>query len=137
MEFTGGCHCGAVRYRCDAEPLRAGHCQCADCRRLSGTGHISSLAVPADRVYWTGEPRAYTHQTDSGNPLTRTFCPTCGAPLYSASIREPSLINLRASSLDDPTVFQPTSVAWAGSAADWDVMAPELTRYPGNRPPLR
>jgi len=25
-EFTGGCRCGQVRYRCSAEPVFTGHC---------------------------------------------------------------------------------------------------------------
>jgi hypothetical protein len=132
--FSGGCHCGAVRYTCDAEPLWAGHCQCSDCRRLSGTGHLSSMAVPAASVQLTGAPSGYRHRADSGNELTRSFCGRCGAPIYSTNSGVPGLAFLRASSLDDPGLFKPQAVAWTRSAPAWDHMDPALPRYPGNRP---
>jgi hypothetical protein len=132
--FSGGCHCGAVRYTCSAEPLWAGHCQCSDCRRLSGTGHVSSLAVPLEALRLTGTPRGYTHRADSGNTLTRFFCATCGAPLYSVNSGYPAMAYLRASSLDDPALFKPQTVAWSSSAPAWDYMDPALPHYPKNRP---
>jgi hypothetical protein len=135
--FSGGCHCGAIRYACSAEPLAAGHCQCSDCRRLSASGHTSSLAVPLAALHVTGRPTGYTHGTESGNTLTRSFCATCGAPLFSVSSASPDVVNLRASSLDDPTVFKPQGVGWVGSAPAWDFMDPALPRYPGNRPAPR
>lgn len=44
--FSGGCLCGAVRYTCTRAPVAGAHCHCLDCRRTSGTGHGSHLAVP-------------------------------------------------------------------------------------------
>jgi hypothetical protein len=37
MQLTGGCVCGAVRYRIDAMPFDAGYCHCTLCRRSSGS----------------------------------------------------------------------------------------------------
>ena len=37
--YTGGCACGAVRYRIFDEPMFQPDCQCRDCQRMSGTGH--------------------------------------------------------------------------------------------------
>jgi len=133
--LAGGCHCGAVRYVARGEPLAAGHCQCSDCRRLSGTGHTSSVTVRLADLRVTGTPQGYTHATDSGNTLTRYFCGHCGAPLYSVNGTLPDRVNLRASSLDDPSRFHPQSVAWSDSAPAWDVMHPTLPRYPRGRPP--
>ena len=31
--YRGGCLCGALRYEATAEPLYAGLCYCADCRK--------------------------------------------------------------------------------------------------------
>jgi len=63
--FTGGCLCGAVRYRCDGEPMMAGHCHCEDCRRTSGTGHASLMAVPEASLALTGEVRVYQRAADT------------------------------------------------------------------------
>ena len=120
MSFSGGCLCGAVRYTCDGEPAMAGHCHCEDCRRSSGSGHSSHLAVPAGTVKMTGEVRGYDRPAESGNMVTRAFCPVCGAPLFSRNAAMPDLIFLRASSLDDLEVFQPQMHVFTARAASWD-----------------
>ena len=120
MAFSGGCLCGAVRYLCSGEPAMAGHCHCVDCRRSSGSGHSSHLAVPAGSLQVTGELRAYASPADSGNIVERAFCPTCGAPVYSKNVGMPDLVFLRASSLDDPEVFAPQMVVYASRAPSWD-----------------
>ena len=118
--FTGGCLCGAVRYSCSAEPAMMGHCHCEDCRRSSGSGHSSHLLVPEASVALTGEPKGYKHAADSGNVVTRNFCPACGAALFSRNAAMPGMIFLRASSLDDLEVFKPQMHVYASRAASWD-----------------
>jgi hypothetical protein len=127
--ITGGCHCGAVRYTCTAEPLGAGHCQCSDCRKLSGTGHNSGLRVPFAAFSVQGAPKGYVTHADSGNELTRYFCGNCGSPVYSRSTGTPDIVVIRAGSLDDPSRFQPQTVIWTSSAVSWDVMDPALKRF--------
>lgn len=127
--FSGGCLCGAVRYTCDAEPMMAGHCHCEDCRRSSGSGHSSHLAVPEASVNLTGEVKSYVRPSDSGNPVMRAFCPTCGAPVFSTNPAMPGLLFLRASSLDDLEVFKPQMHVYAASAASWDAPRPGLPAF--------
>jgi hypothetical protein len=118
--FSGGCLCGAIRYTCDGDPMMAGHCHCEDCRRTSGSGHSSHLMVPAGSVAMTGEVKGYVRPSDSGNAVTRAFCPTCGAPVFSTNAAIPGMLFLRASSLDDLEVFQPQMHVYAMRAASWD-----------------
>ena len=99
--FTGGCLCSAVRYSCTDEPAMAGHCHCEDCRRSSGSGHSSHLLVTEASVTLTGRTQSYARPADSGNLVSRHFCPTCGAALFSRNAAMPGMIFLRASSLDD------------------------------------
>lgn len=127
--FEGGCLCGAVRYVSDGEPMMAGHCHCTDCRRSSGTGHASHLVVPAASVRVSGKVTTYAAPADSGAIVTRAFCPTCGAPVYSTNNGNPDAIFLRASSLDDLEVFQPQMVVYAARAASWDMTDPALPRF--------
>lgn len=118
--FTGGCLCGAVRYSCSSEPMMAGHCHCEDCRRSSGTGHCSHLIVPEAGVQMTGDTRGYERPSDTGHIITRCFCPTCGAAVFSRNSSMPETIALRASSLDDLEVFKPQMHVYAARAASWD-----------------
>lgn len=127
--ITGGCLCGAVRYECAAEPVAAGHCHCEDCRRSSGTGHCSHLAVPASAFTLSGEVTLYEKPADSGNMVSRGFCPTCGAAVYSLNSGNTDLVLPRASSLDDPEVFKPQLIVYAAKAATWDRMDPNLPAF--------
>lgn len=130
--FTGGCLCGAVRYTCNSEPMMAGHCHCEDCRRSSGTGHSSHLVVPEASVVITGEVKGYARAADSGNIITRYFCPTCGAALYSSNPAMPGMpgmLFLRASSLDDLEVFKPQMHVYTARAASWDHRRDDLPGF--------
>ena len=78
MDWTGGCLCGAVRYRATAEPLRAMICHCATCRRVSGSAFLSFVHFPKDSFTWvSGEPARYRSSTFA----ERGFCSDCGSTL--------------------------------------------------------
>jgi hypothetical protein len=96
---------------------------------------MSSLEVPAAALRVTGEPSRYDTRSESGNTVTRRFCGTCGSPIYSTNSGVPGLAFVRASSLDDPSLFRPEYVIWAASAASWDFIDPALRRFPKGRPP--
>lgn len=127
--FQGRCLCGAIHYECSAEPVVAGHCQCVDCRRTSGSGHSSHMAVPRTALTISGEAAIYEKAADSGNKVSRAFCPRCGSPLYSLNAATPDLVFLRASSLDDLGVFQPQMVVYASRAAAWDRLDQTLQHF--------
>lgn len=128
-KFEGGCLCGAVRYESKADAVGGGHCHCVDCRRSSGTGHCSHMVVPKDAVTITGEVKVYDRPTDSGASVGRVFCPRCGAPVYSLNSSMPEMIFIRASSLDDPEVFEPKMVVFTSRAPSWDHIDPDLPAF--------
>ena len=60
MEWTGGCLCGAVRFRATAEPTRAVSCHCGICRRHSGAAFLTFVHFPVKAFTWLeGEPTRY------------------------------------------------------------------------------
>jgi hypothetical protein len=128
-QFEGGCLCGSVRYKSDAAPAVSGHCHCVDCRKSSGTGHCSHMAVPRAAVTVSGRLATYDRPADSGNVVSRAFCPTCGSAIYSLNAAMPNMIFLRASSLDDVEVFKPQMVVYAKRAPSWDHMDPKLPAF--------
>jgi hypothetical protein len=128
--LTGGCLCGAVRYECEVQPVLAGHCQCRDCRKDTGTGHSSHLGVPAAALRIEGQLRTYEKSADSGRTAARSFCPTCGSPIMFQTSGLPDVIFLTAGSLDDPAAFGPSMVVFTESAQPWDMLDPELRRFP-------
>jgi hypothetical protein len=118
--ITGRCLCGAIQYSSTGEPMMMGHCHCEDCRRSSGSGHSSHLAVPESGVSMTGVPKGYARPADSGHMVTRYFCSACGSALYSTNDAMPGMMFIRASSLDDLEVFKPQMHVYASRAASWD-----------------
>jgi len=90
--YSGGCHCGAVRFRIRGKLLAMVDCQCRDCQRRSGTGHSSYLtfAARASEVQTIRPCAASTacHPAGeaAGQPRDVTYRATAAiAPLRSAS----------------------------------------------------
>lgn len=134
MRFQGGCLCGAVRYE-GSEQKGGGHCHCIDCRKSSGTGHGSHMVVPEAAFQVTGEVRFFDAPADSGNMVSRGFCPTCGSPIYSTNSGMAGMVFVRASSLDDLEVFAPQMVVYTKRAASWDGVDPALPSFEAMPPP--
>ncbi len=128
MTIAGGCLCGTVRYTC-AEETGGGHCHCNDCRKTSGTGHGSHMIVPEAGFEMTGEIRFFDKPADSGNMVSRGFCPACGSAIYSTNSSMPGMIFVRASSLDDPDNFKPQMRVYTDRAATWDHMDATLPGF--------
>jgi hypothetical protein len=129
MHIRGGCLCGEVHYEGEAEPSFMGYCHCVDCRRSSGGGHCAHIAAPAAGIAVTGNVATYDRPADSGNIVTRVFCPTCGAALYSTNAAMPGVMFLRASSLDDMEIFKPQMVVYASRRASWDKLDESLPHF--------
>lgn len=129
-ELKGGCLCGSVRYEARCDPMMTGHCYCEDCRRSSGTGHCTHVVVPEPAFSITGEVSAHARAANSGNMVTRNFCPTCGSPVYSTNAAMPGLAFIRASSLDDPNIVTPQMAVFVSRAPAWDAVDPSLPAFP-------
>ena len=132
--LTGSCMCGAVRYECSAEPVMTANCHCRDCQRATGSAYASVFLVPRNAVKITGEVKYYDVKGDSGNILSRGFCPTCGSRLFGKPAVVPDLMGIMAGSLDDPSSHKPAMDIYTASAQPWDSMNPELSKFPKGPP---
>ena len=129
MQVSGQCLCGAVRYRGEAEPQFQVKCYCTDCRKTSAAGHAAMMGFAADAIRITGDLKEFRSTADSGAPIARAFCPTCGAGIYSRNDGMPGLLFLRASTLDDPNLFAPQMIVWAARAPVWDPVNPGVPAF--------
>ena len=77
-ERTGGCLCGAVRYRL-ANATAFGACHCGMCRKFSGGVFLAVDAAPGD-VSW--ESSESLRVFPSSEWAERGFCATCGSSLF-------------------------------------------------------
>lgn len=128
--MKGGCLCGSVRYEVTAPPLFGGFCYCVDCRKTSSS-HSASIAVLEASMKVSGETRAYTKTGDSGSPVTRMFCPTCGVGIYSKGAR-PGVVMLKAGTLDDEFLdaFKPMASIYVSRCPSWDQPRDGLPQFP-------
>jgi hypothetical protein len=117
--INGGCLCGAVRYAITAKPAVVGNCYCVDCRKTSGTSHGTHAAYPDAGVDIAGELKFFDKPADSGNVVSRGFCPNCGSAVYSTNSSMPGMTFVRVSSLDDPDAISPNLTVYASRAPSW------------------
>jgi hypothetical protein len=129
---TGQCLCGAVHFTLSADPLATRICWCRDCQHLAANGTVN-LLVAADALTVTGPLAEHTKTADSGNAVTRQFCPTCGTHLFAKSSARPQFRVLRAGNLDAPSSIRPGMNIWADSAPEWACLDPALERV-GRQP---
>jgi hypothetical protein len=121
----GGCQCGSVRYRLEAEPRGLAVCHCQGCQRQSGSAFGLSLDVPADGFRLvSGELRTFVAECDSGRTKECAFCPRCGTRIYH---RGAWGMSIKAGTLDDTSGLFPGTHFWTQRKQPW-VVIPEGTR---------
>ena len=127
MEWTGGCLCGAVRYRTTADPVRAVSCHCGICRKVSGAAFITFVHFPKDAFTWTaGAPTRYRSSANG----QRGFCPQCGSTLSMHEDVLDDRVQVSLGSLDRPEAVKPDDHVWTESQLPWLVISDDLPRFP-------
>jgi hypothetical protein len=122
MHNTAHCHCGSVTVEVEGEPVRMAQCHCNACRRLSGTGHATWAFFPVEHVKISGEVARYQCPADSGATKARSFCPGCGAPLFTENSRTPERIGIAAAAFENSNWFQPQMIVYPWDMQVWDVV---------------
>ena len=76
--YTGGCQCGAVRFRLEGTPGEPSICHCRMCQKAFGAFYAPLVGVGKAKFGWTrGAPKMFR----SSNHVLRGFCGNCGTPL--------------------------------------------------------
>ncbi len=131
--LTGGCRCGAVRYRIEAtDTTRHGLCHCRDCQRSAGAPAVAWLAVPKDSFQLTqGTPTRW----DGTGGAERYFCGTCGTGVYYLNDGVlPGICDVQSSTLDDAAAHAPALQIQCADRLPWMAHLhemPGVERYPG------
>ncbi len=107
--YTGGCQCGAVRFRVEGALANASVCHCRMCQKAFGNFYAPLATVPAGGLAWTrGEPKRFR----SSSHVLRGFCAACGTPL---TFEAPDGIALAIGAFDHPEEVMPV-VQWGTEA---------------------
>ena len=124
--LEGGCLCGAVRYRIEAEPQLSEYCHCSMCRKAAGAPVVAWADFPAEAVRFTaGKPAEYA----SSDKARRGFCAACGSALYFRWLETPDRITLTIATLDDPERVAPTQHIFHADRLSWLELADTLPRH--------
>lgn len=114
MIHTGGCQCGAVRYRANGELGFPHVCHCRMCQKASG-----NYFMPFAGVIWAnftvtrGDPTWF----QSSDAVKRGFCARCGTPLFYDGGTDHISITL--GSLDHPEDVKPQVQTNLGRKMPW------------------
>jgi hypothetical protein len=124
-DLSGGCACGAVRYRLTSAPMFVHCCHCRDCQRQTGSAFVINALIETDRVAMlAGAPEPVAMPTDSGSPHDIYRCPACRTALWSDYGRRKVLRFVRVGTLDRPAALPPDVHIYTRSKLPW-VALPE------------
>lgn len=130
MHLEGSCHCGAVRFRCEAyAPVPYLYCYCSICRKTAGgSGSAVNLGARAatldvDGREHLGVYNAKIRDDDGSCRISsgqRHFCLRCGSALWLFDPEWPDLVHPHASAIDSSLPIAPERVhIFLGSKANW------------------
>ena len=134
--LMGGCRCGAVRYRIDADAVPPTYaCHCTRCQTTSGSAFTVQMPVGLDRVTVDGETVSVALPTASGAISTIHHCPACLTRLYGVSSARPDIAIVRAGTLDDSAVLSPAAHIFTGTKQPWIALPEGVPAYPDDPGP--
>ena len=129
---TGGCMCGAVRYRASGTPEGSGYCHCRSCRHHTGAPVAAFVVFAAEQIEWVAGDRA---RYESSPGIVRAFCRDCGTSLtWEGGHKGRDLIDLHISTLDEPSAFLPNEHTHYGERIPWLQLTDDLPKYPASMP---
>ena len=130
--LTGGCGCGAVRYRITQEFISASYCHCTRCQRRTGTAWSINAAVAPEGFEITQGAEAIREWRPEGG-FPKSFCGECGSALFSGG--GDLVVGVRMGTLDRDPGVRPQHHQWVDSAPAWQAIPDDgLPRYPQARP---
>lgn len=136
MPMTGGCHCGAVRYRITTSPKLIYACHCTNCQRVTGSAFSMAVVFPAEALD-IGSPElqgvSFKPDPAGARTSTRWICPTCGTWICGGAkpgtAPPAGLRAIRAGTLDDTSWVRPNVHFWTRSAQRWVRISPDATVF--------
>lgn len=109
---TGGCACGAVRFRVSGAARRAGLCHCLTRRKAHAAAFNPFVVFHANQVSVEGELASW----ESSPGYERRFCSRCGSRVINLNGAE---IEVSAGAFDTPGLFAPQYESWTVHRESW------------------
>ena len=97
VTYSGGCHCGAVRFRVTVEKHEALDCNCSICQKK---GFLHLIVPPERFTLLSGEDVLTTYTFNTGT-AKHTFCRICGIHSFYRPRSHPDRFDVNVRCLDD------------------------------------
>jgi len=127
-QHSGGCHCGAVKYRVNGNMRDVIVCHCGQCQRNHGYAPGYSAARKAELTI-EGEDNITWYR--SSEQAQRGFCKHCGCSLVWAMDGR-DYVSITAGSLDRPTGLKTVLHIMVEDKRDYYTIADGVAQMPGN-----
>jgi hypothetical protein len=126
--YSGSCLCQSIQFTITGELGPTMICHCTHCRKGSGTGFAMNALInkPDFNVI---QGKQYISEYESSPGVFRTFCQTCGSPLYSYRTNAVDTLRLKVGTLDSDMTIEPKAHIFVGSKASWDVINDDIDQY--------
>lgn len=112
---SGGCQCGAVRYRIEGALIEPEICHCRMCQKAHGAPAVTWATVERDNLAWTrGRPRQFA----SSDRATRGFCGQCGT-VMTFERKGDHTLDIALATLDEPQHIAPGYQSGVESRMPW------------------
>ena len=121
--YSGRCGCGAIRYHVYGPPVMVEYCHCGSCRKSYGS--VVSVLAGFRRDGFQIDDGVPTYY-DSSSDVKRSFCGTCGTPLFYENQSYPDDVYISLGSFDDPGKLPPDRHVWASERISWYQIRDEL-----------
>lgn len=122
---TGGCLCGAVRFKTRGPVREVVFCHCSQCRRQTGL-YYAATNVEDDKLSVEGEGHVTWYV--SSDEARRGFCKTCGSALFW-KMDKLSYTSVMAGSFDQPASLTAGIHIFCAGRAEYYTIDDGLPQY--------
>lgn len=122
LPMLGRCRCGQLRYRLNDAPRFTFACHCTDCQQHAASPFALGMAVPREGFSLKGQPESWERGSESGGRTRQYTCPVCKTWTHSVFEREPDLVIVRPTTLEDHGWVRPVAQIFTRSALPWAML---------------
>ncbi|WP_293124565.1 GFA family protein [Microcoleus sp. bin38.metabat.b11b12b14.051] len=102
VTYSGGCHCGAVRFTVAVDKHQASDCNCSICKKK---GFLHLIVPPERFTLLSGEDVLTTYTFNTGT-AKHTFCRICGIHSFYRPRSHPDRFDVNVRCLDSDAISE-------------------------------